>query len=67
MVRIKVLDTSIIDDMLWYTISCDREVKSWVDSLENSYDYYIIYGTTSVGTLIAMREDVYTFTMIKWG
>lgn len=66
MARVKVIDKAMVDGKLWYTIFCNRDVESWIRSLDNSMNCYQILGSASTGTLIDINEDIYMFAMIKW-
>jgi hypothetical protein len=66
MARIEILDKALVDEKLWYTLICDREVTSWIRTIDANHNYYKIVGGTVGGTLIDMREDIYMFAMIRW-
>jgi hypothetical protein len=67
--NIKILNKAVVDDQIWYTTVCSKEVVNWLKTLEPSETPSVVildYVTGSGGSIVDMNHKIYTWCKLKW-
>lgn len=62
----KIVDQSIVDSELWYTVRVNRhDCAKWIRDSKSEWQYEHAY-MGPVGTLFDIHEKLYTLLSLRW-